>query len=125
MIEAPGWFRGLPVTPGAKSGVGQLLTAGVDIWVVTKPLEANPTCRDDKAAWLREHFPMLERKLILAPDKSMIVGDVLLDDAINLEWILKAQWRPVVFRAPFNGSGSEWHYLHSWSWGDPIEDLLR
>lgn len=123
LIEAAGWFRSLPVTPGAKDGVALLLDAGVDIWVVTKPLEDNPTCRDDKGAWLREHFPMLERRLILAPDKSLIHGDVLLDDAPKLEWLSTSTWRAVIFACPFNGPGSVWDGFPRWSWGDPVEAL--
>lgn len=124
MIDSSGWFRELPVTPGAIEGVDALLSAGVDVWVCSKPLEINPTCRDDKGAWLREHFPMLERKLILAPDKSMIRGDILLDDAPVIVHSSKRTWRPVVFAAPFNGPGSEWDGWPRWTWGDPLEDLL-
>jgi 5'-nucleotidase len=124
MIEAAGWFNDLPVTPGALEGVRTLLERGVDVWVCTKPLEANPTCRDDKGMWLRRHLPELEHKLILAPDKSMIRGDVLLDDAPKLEWIPLASWRPVIFASPFNGAGSEYEGLARWSWADPIDQLI-
>lgn len=125
IIESAGWFSDLPVVAGAQDGVQALVDAGVDVWVVTKPLEANPTCRDDKGAWLRRHFPDLERKLILAPDKSLIVGDVLLDDAPHLSWVDRALWRPVIFAAPFNGPGSEYGHLPRWTWGESIEALVR
>jgi 5'(3')-deoxyribonucleotidase len=123
MIDTSRWFLDLPVTEGAVEGVQQL-REHFDIWVCTKPLETNPTCRDDKAAWLREHFPPLERKLIISPDKSLIRGAILLDDAPKLSWIPKATWSPVIFTEPFNGPGSDWEkYLH-WHWGDPIDVLL-
>lgn len=124
MVDKAGWFRHLPVTPGAIEGVAALIDAGVDVWVCTKPLEVNPTCRDDKGAWLAEHFPMLEHKLIITPDKSLIAGDVLLDDAPHSTWIDRASWTPVIFAAPFNGPGSAWADLPHWTWGDPLDDLL-
>lgn len=123
MVDTSGWFRSLPVTPGAIEGVEALRSAGHEVWVCTKPLEVNPTCRDEKAAWLAEHMPFLERRLIIAPDKSLIYGDVLLDDAPKMEWLPLALWRPVVFSAPYNGPGSEWADLPHWSWGDAIDDL--
>ncbi len=123
--ETRGWFRELSVTAGAVDGVAALKAAGIDIWVCTKPLEANPSCRDDKGAWLREHFPQLENKLIIAPDKSLIHGDVLLDDAPKLSWFSDATWRPVIFPSVFNGPGSEWDGLPSWGWSDPISDLIN
>lgn len=127
MIDAAGWFRSLPVVEGAKEGVAELLDFGFDIWVCTKPLEKNPTCRDDKGAWLREHFPMLEDRLIIAPDKSLIIGDVLLDDAPKVAWFKSAPWVPVLFAVPFNGPGSEWDgcNLLRWSWGSDPRLLIR
>lgn len=123
-IEAAGWFRNLPPTPGAIDGVRGLIDAGFDVWVATKPMEANPSCRDDKAAWLRQHIPELERKLLIAPDKSMIRGNVLLDDAPKLEWFDRAEWTPVIFPRPFNREGSVWADLPSWEWGDLPDRLI-
>lgn len=118
------WFRDLPVVPGCQEGVARLEEAGVDIWICTKPLEANWRCRDDKAKWIRRYFPHLEDKLLIMPDKSLAIGDILLDDAPKLKWFDAAVWKPVIFPCPFNGYGSEWEGLPSWGWFDPIEDLL-
>jgi 5'(3')-deoxyribonucleotidase len=122
MIEGTPWFRDLPVTPGAVDGV-PLLMERFDVWVCTKPLEANQWCASDKAAWIARHFPALVGKLIMAPDKSMITGHVLLDDAPNPDWFDAATWVPIVFEAPFNGAGSKWEGIPSWTWGGPIEIL--
>lgn len=125
VIDDTQWFRHLPVTDGARAGMPALMEH-FDVWVCTKPLEVNRHCRDDKAYWLRRHFPELERKLIITPDKSLVAGHVLLDDAIKYRWIGRADWTPVVFRSVFNGPGSLWqHIAHHWSWGDPIDVLLE
>ncbi len=124
MVDAAGWFADLPVTPGAQEGVEALLVAGVDLWVCTKPLEVNPTCHSDKANWIARHFPALADRLILAPDKSMIVGDLLLDDAPKVDWLARATWLPVMFPTPYNGDDTDWCGLPRWSWGDEVEDLL-
>lgn len=121
MVDTAGWFAELPVTPGAQAGVLDLLIAGFDIWVCTKPLEANPTCHSDKANWLLRHFPPLHDRLIIAPDKSMVIGDVLLDDAPKAAWLDRAPWKAVIFDAPFNRG--RWPELARWSWGDPIDRL--
>lgn len=123
MVDAAGWFRHLPVTPGAQEGVERLLDAGLNVWVCTKPLEANPTCHSDKHAWIVKHFPALTERLILAPNKAMVRGAVLLDDAPKPEWFPAAEWTPVIFPAPF--SADQFPGLHRWTWGDPIHELLR
>jgi len=125
MVDAPGWFESLPVVAGAVDGVHAMIAAGWEVWVCTKPLEANPTCRDAKAAWLAEHFGKgFDRRLIITPDKSLVRGDVLLDDAPKPEWFARASWRPVIFDAPFNRDGSEWGHLDRWTWGQPLAQLI-
>lgn len=124
-VNRPGWFRSLPVTPGAQEGLPKLARVA-DVWICTKPLEANPACRDEKAAWLVEHFGReWERRLIITPDKSMVRGDILIDDAPHPDWYERASWLPVIFRMPWNGVGSKWDDQPTWSWGDPVSELLR
>lgn len=124
VVDNTRWFRDLPLTPGAQDGVMELATH-FDVWICSKPLETNVWCRDDKAAWIRRHFgPYWERRLILAPNKGLVRGNILLDDAIALEWLPYATWRPVKFQAPFNGPDSIWGGLPGWTWGDPIDNLL-
>jgi 5'-nucleotidase len=122
MVDAPGWFGSLPVTPGATDGVARLLDAGVDVWVCTKPLEVNPTCHHDKFHWLNRHFPALAERLVICPDKSLMRGAVLLDDAPKPHWFKVALWEPVIFPAPFNAS--QFDGVRRWSWSDPVADLF-
>lgn len=126
MIDEPGWFRDLPVVDGAQDGIAALEAAGLDVWVCTKPKESNPTCRDDKAAWLAGPFGRrdLVDKLIVTPHKGMVVGDVLLDDAPKPGWFTGASWAPVIFDSPFNRHGSDWGHLPHWDWSKPVPDLL-
>lgn len=124
VIENSDWFRHLDVTPGAIQGINEL-AEHVDVWICTKPLEANARCRDDKAAWIRDHLGTdWEHRLILAPDKSMIRGDLLLDDAPKRLWLTDATWKPVMFTMPWNQAGSAWDEIPHWTWGDPVDELL-
>jgi 5'-nucleotidase len=101
-IEETDYFRHLPVIDGAKEGIAKLLELGHDLWVCTKPLEANKTCATDKMAWINEHFPELHDKVIIAPNKGLIKGDILLDDCIKEEWLGVAEWRPIHYSYPHN-----------------------
>ncbi len=125
MVNTSGWFKDLPVTPGAQEGL-ELLDEFCDVWICTKPLEVNPTCRDDKAHWLGLNFGgRWVRRLIITPDKSLVQGDILLDDAPHITWLDKADWKPVIFPTPWNGEGSDWAGHARWYWSDPIENLLN
>ena len=117
-------FRELPVTPGALEGV-QELREHFDVWVCTKPLDANPYCRDDKMAWIMKWFPDLYAKVIMAPKKSLVHGAILLDDAPNHTCIPNSSWLPVVFTDTFNGPHSKWGQLKHWKWGDDVNELVE
>lgn len=117
------WYHDLPITDGAVEGVKEL-QQHFDVWVCTKPSPQNPGCFQGKADWLGKHFPDLIDKTFMAPNKTLVIGDVLLDDAPSVGDIDQATWKPVIFTAPFNGDGSEWEKYPHWCWGDGIEMLL-
>lgn len=124
-INTTRWFAELPPIEGAAEGMNAL-AEHAEVWICTKPLEANETCRDDKAGWVREHLGRgWEDRLIIAPDKSLVHGAILLDDAIKLRWLPRATWQPVVFRKGWNREGSVWSHLPSWDWSQPIDQLLE
>ena len=125
MVDTAGWFADLPVVGGAVEGLAALDEVA-DTWVCSKPLEANPSSRDDKARWLTMHFGSYwAERLILVSDKSMVRGDVLLDDAPHPQWYGTATWTPVIFATPWNGAGSKWEGLPRWTWGDDVNQLLE
>lgn len=120
-----GWFRNLPVIDGAQEGVEELLSRGIQINLCSKPLMGSYSCPSEKYAWVKEHFPMLESKLFLAPDKSEVRGDFLLDDAPKPRWFKDAEWHPIIFTQPFNDKGSEWEDYYHWEWEDGVENLVQ
>lgn len=52
-----------------------------DIWILTAPSFKNPMCYTEKAYWIKKYFgeSMLE-KMIICSDKSICMGDYLIDD---------------------------------------------
>ena len=79
----PGFYRGLPVVAGAKAAIDELVRRpGVQVFVATKIPDANPLAASEKIAWLHEHFPVLEERIIITPNKACIgtERDFLVDD---------------------------------------------
>jgi 5'-nucleotidase len=87
----PGFFRGLKVIPGAKDAIRAFLDEGHEVVVVTAP--SSPTSTQEKLEWMREHFPEIPAKNICVfPQKHMIKGDVLIDDAAHNASAYIAEW---------------------------------
>lgn len=55
-----------------------------ELWFLTRPSIKNLHCYTEKAEWIKRYFGEegLER-LILTPQKDLLIGDILIDDASN------------------------------------------
>lgn len=123
LLEVEGWFRELPVIEGAQEGIEEMFRAGWDVHVCTKPLDTNLFCASEKMAWIQEHFPSLVGRVMIVPEKNMVKGDFLLDDAPKVRWLGHSIWEPVIFTQPYNVKGSKWENYRHWRWGQPLEEL--
>ena len=81
-----GFFRNLPVMPGAKEAVAALMRMKhFDVYIATKPTTKTLFCPTEKFQWLQEHFPALVKKVFLVCDKGHLNGDYLIDDDFD-QW---------------------------------------
>jgi 5'(3')-deoxyribonucleotidase len=74
------FFLNLEPTPGSKGAVHEIIKLGYDVWILSQPLAECPESYSDKAKWIQLHFPQLYKKIILTQDKSLKIGDYLIDD---------------------------------------------
>lgn len=81
----PGLFASLSVIPGAKEAVAELRSnPRLDVWLLSAPSTRNPLCYSEKRIWVEKVFDYpLAKRLILASDKSLLRGDILIDDNIS------------------------------------------
>lgn len=101
ILREPGFFRDLPLVPGAREVIWRLHRRGHEIVWVTHAEEWNFA---DKLAWVEEHFPFVPRVNFVATlRKELVEGDVLLDDAPHvIEAALRAGRMVVAMDYPYN-----------------------
>lgn len=64
--------------------VVKILAEHYDVWFLSAPSYKNPLCLAEKNYWVRNHFgPEWPERLILSSDKSLLIGDYLIDDNIT------------------------------------------
>jgi 5'-nucleotidase len=57
----------------------------------------------EKYEWVEEHFGRSwTQQVIVTKDKSLVRGDVLIDDNAELRELSEATWELVLFDAPYN-----------------------
>lgn len=100
---APGFFRGLPPIPGAVEAVWALLEQGHDVRICTSPLNAYRNCVGEKYEWVERHFGLdFVARMIVTKDKTVVHGDLLIDDKPEVTGTRVPGWRHLVFDQPYN-----------------------
>lgn len=81
----PGFFLELEPIDSAIAGFNYLKThPSLDVYILTAPSVRNPHCYTEKRLWVEQHLGLdAAYKLIISPNKSLLLGDFLIDDYIS------------------------------------------
>lgn len=98
VMTEPGFYGQLDPIPGAHDALHWLVDSGHDVRIVSSPYITNPTCASDKMNWIVEHYGTeWADRLILTTDKTVVRGDVLIDDKPTITGSAHPEWRHIIF----------------------------
>lgn len=99
----PGFYAELRPIFGARTALKEMLALGHDVRIVTSPWASNPTCASDKLNWVRRHLgESWSARTVITNDKTLVSGDVLIDDRPDVTGRDVPSWRHVLFSQPYN-----------------------
>lgn len=118
LSKMPGFFRTMPVMPGAIEAVKELQQK-FDIYIVSAAMQY-PYCLVEKRDWLGEHFPFIDwRHIVFCGDKSIIGTDYMIDDHIkNLDYF---KGTTIMFHAFHNVNHT--HHTRANNWQEVLSLL--
>lgn len=115
VFDSPRLFAKLPTINGAVIAVKEIAREH-DVFFCTTPWYSNDTCCEDKLAWLAERFgKSMARKTIFTADKTLIRGDLLIDDKPEIKGLNPPSWIHVIFSQPYNAHITDKQHLSSWA----------
>jgi 5'-nucleotidase len=116
IIAEAGFYRSLPPVTGAVAGFQELAKTFSDVWLCTSPLREFWHSVPEKYEWVEAHLGRRwTERIVLTRDKSLVRGDILIDDNPELRGLDKASWELVLFDAPYNRHVSN---LRRLTWGN-------
>ena len=119
-LFTPGFFRTVPVMPGAQEAVKKI-QEHFEVYIVSAAMEF-PHSLSEKYAWLQEHFPTIHwRNMIFCGDKSVIATDYLIDD--HLKNLDSCSGKPILFAATHNTTVN--HHVRVNDWKEAVQLLYR
>ncbi len=97
-LHLQAFWNGVEVMPGAKEGIQKLLSEGHEIYIVGS---AHPDTIKWKAEWLQRELPEIPwSHVVIANNKSLVKGDVLIDDGLHN--LYNGSYKKVLFDKPWN-----------------------
>lgn len=103
LYTRPGFISNLPPVPGALEAWQALSAMGFTLRICSTPLQQYENCVAEKYQWVEKHLGRAAtRQLILSADKTLVQGDVLIDDNPHIKGAHTPSWQHIVFDAPYN-----------------------
>lgn len=108
------WLQ--PIEGGARA-LADLEEEGHDVWLVSSPYLPNYSCASDKYLWVRRNLGAhWAARTILTLDKTLVDGDLLIDDKPAVTGAREPSWRHVLFGDyPYQAGSTAELRLPDWS----------
>lgn len=103
ICHAKGFIRSLDPTPGGVEAVHEMIRKGHDVRFCTSYLLGYNYCVVEKYQWIEHYFgPEFIDRIVLTRDKTLIRGDLLIDDKPAITGLLKPAWEHIIYDRPHN-----------------------
>ncbi|XP_076468956.1 5'(3')-deoxyribonucleotidase, cytosolic type-like [Babylonia areolata] len=133
ILHAEGFFLGLQPIEGARDALMEMWQMDdTEVFICTSPHSHYKYCVFEKFKWVEDHLgEEWINRLILTKDKTMVNGDLLIDDRPRIRGALDPPaWKQVLFSAPYNLSidSRGRQRLNNWTdgqWRNIVEDFKK
>lgn len=111
-----GFVQSLRPAPGGIEAVRDMLADGHDVRFVTSHLIGYDPSALEKFQWIEQYFGTeFVDRIVLTRDKTLIRGDVLIDDKPEVTGSMTPTWTHIVFDRPYNCDQIDKQRLHTWA----------
>lgn len=113
----PGFYRDLPPIAGGCEALREMLALGWNVRICTSPIEQYQNCVAEKFAWVERHLGREWcRRIVLTADKTVVHGDWLVDDKVDITGSHPPSWRHALFDSPHNRRFAHPHRIDWRNW---------
>lgn len=100
--RASGFYGSLEPVEGSHEAL-EYAAARAEVFFCSTPDPLNPTCESEKKTWLAENYdPYWAGRLVLTSDKTIVAGDVLIDDKPEITGLISPTWTHLLFGKSYN-----------------------
>lgn len=116
IMNFSGFYANLEPFEGSVEAVNTMVAEGHDVRILTAPWITNETCASDKYAWVEKHLGSgWGKRTVLSSDKTVVRGDILIDDKPVIEGSMEPEWEHIYFTQPYNVDLNHHRRINNWS----------
>jgi 5'-nucleotidase len=125
ICHSKNFILNLTPTPGGINAVRAIVHAGHDVRFCTSYLYEYEFCVVEKYAWIEKHFGKeYIEKIIIIRDKTLIRGDILIDDKPEISGVAEPLWEHVMYDRPYNRHIDDKRRLTWQNWRDMLPEII-
>lgn len=128
VVEHPNFWLDMDPTPYSIEALKEMQNMGLHVYIVTTPDRVyTARCAHEKLDWVERHLGIeWKSRTILTAEKTLVRGDVLIDDRPGASLgLLKPSWSHILYQQPYNHNSCDCPLLSSWKqWGEVIYKAL-
>lgn len=117
IYHAPNFYRSLPPIPGAAEALKEMASQDIEAFICSSPLSDYRNCVLEKYEWVEAHLGAdWTQRVILTKNKTVVCGDILIDDNPGIGKSGFATWEHVIFDQPYNRGQPDKRRLNWRNW---------
>ncbi|MBD3253412.1 5'-3'-deoxyribonucleotidase [Candidatus Pacearchaeota archaeon] len=121
IYRGKGFYFSLPPVPGSLEVLTELQSQE-EVFICTSPLSIYEHCVPEKYQWVDHYLgKSWVRRLILTKDKTVVRGDILIDDRPEVTGITSPSWEHVLYSQPYNQQVSSKRRLTWQDWREVLK----
>ena len=104
ILQEPAFFRDMMPIDGAKGALLEMDAMGLEVFICTSPFSTYQNCVREKYEWVGNTLGSnWVNRIILTKDKTLIKGDLLIDDKPQITGVESVpSWEHVIYDRPYN-----------------------
>lgn len=117
LSDEEGFFRNLSPVEGAVKALNEMTEYDLRVFICTAPkkFHNNPHCAQEKYQWVDRYLgSKWVEKVVLTRDKTLVFGDILIDDKPEVSGAVKPSWKHVYYDQPYNKENTSKPRILSW-----------
>ena len=122
--NAPNFYRSLPLIPEAKGGL-EAIERKSDVFLCSAPHPQYENCVLEKYEWVDHNLgKRWVNRIILTRDKTLVLGNLLIDDKPEITGVAIPLWEHVIYDRPYNRHIVEKRRMTWANWKDVLREFV-